>query len=370
MTGLGDRDVCAEADAQGQVIAGKVGQAPGQGAADAVGLVGRPLVGEAEDLGREGLQGVAVELGLDHQRFIDAAYLEEVGVPAGDRDQQADDAGAAHNPGGPVFFEAATEVVQAHDAAEGVQVGVQSFQQVGEGTAVDALQGLAALGADLGWLQPQIIGDVTLQLGFGGDADAAIEDDALRFAQRAGGELPDAVERKAGAGGGAAGAELVQRFDNLGQSGPANAGQLEQGGAGERRNRAHRGQPLLLERRDERCGQRQLPNRLGRVDEVGDERRIGRSIRERGRRDPARAQRRLEGDDIGGGLGADGVDGAHLRLVQRQQTPDGLDMVAGQGVDCAARQARSTSCYRVTPLILATCCTSLSPRPDRFTTRI
>jgi hypothetical protein len=129
---LGQLDVVADALAERERIAVEVREQARKRAARRFGLDGRPLTGEAEHLGREGLDGVAVEVGPREQRLLGAVDLEDVRAPGRDAHEQSDDAFAGDHPCGPQALEALADLVEPNHATEPVEHVVEGAREVGE----------------------------------------------------------------------------------------------------------------------------------------------------------------------------------------------------------------------------------------------
>ena len=134
---------------------------------------------------------------------------------------------------GPLVLEAGADLVEPNDAAEAIEHRVEGSVQVGEAGEIEALEALRDVDADLRLALSEVVGDLSLRLGLAGDADGTLDGNALGIAERARGELPEAIERVgAFVLARAVRAELVERLDDLGQLLPADPGQLREARCG------------------------------------------------------------------------------------------------------------------------------------------
>jgi hypothetical protein len=170
----------------------------------------------------------------------------------------------------------------------------------------------------------EVLGDLALDLGLAGDADARSTCDALELGERARGELPQAVEGvrgpEVGGRGGAAGAKLVQGLDHLGELLRPMPGTSRSSERVSEATAPTVGSLACSSAARTSARQRELCTGSGESHEVRDQRRV--DADDGGDRGHAtRAQGVLEGDDVVCGLGADRVDGAHLAGGSASSSP-------------------------------------------------
>ena len=340
MPGLRDLHVLAKADTQRERIAIEVRQKTRQRSSRGVGLHRRPLASQAHDLSCEGLQGLSIEGGPRNERLVGAIHLEHVGTAQGDAHHEPDDACAADDARRPLIFEASANLVEPNDAAETVEHSIQRGAKVAEDGEVEAFEALRQVDADLRLALAEVVSDLSLRLGVAGDSDRALDRDALGITERPRCKIPQAIERvSAVVAAGAVRAELVERLDDVRQLLPADPWQLQQLGAGQRCHCADRRQIGLGERGAERVTEGELLHWLGRIAQIRNEGWLGSCRRGGGSGNTSPEQRLLERDDVVGGLGADRVDGAHLRGRQSEQLAHRVHLAARERVDRSSRQA-------------------------------
>ena len=196
MPGLRDLHVLAEPDAQRERIAVEVRQKTRQRSSRGVGLHRRPLASQAHDLGGEGLERVPVEDGSRNEGLVGAIHLEDVRASRRDAHEEPDDACARDDACRPLVFEAMRQSRRAERCRQSRRAP-HRVRQLGRSSMVRSRRSRPFDRSMLtcGWLLPKVLGDLSLRLGRAGDADGALDGDALGIAERARREIPEAIER-------------------------------------------------------------------------------------------------------------------------------------------------------------------------------